>query len=80
MDAGYIYKGYHEGWYSISDETFVPESQVTTIEKDGLQVSISKETGKVVEWTKEENYKFKLSLFKDRLLEWLKSNPQGLIS
>jgi hypothetical protein len=25
--GGWIYKGFHEGWYSISDETFVPEAQ-----------------------------------------------------
>jgi methionyl-tRNA synthetase len=27
-DAGWIYKGMHEGWYCVSDETFVPDSMV----------------------------------------------------
>lgn len=25
---GYIYTAKHEGWYSVSDETFYPQSQV----------------------------------------------------
>lgn len=25
---GYIYTSKHEGWYSVSDETFYPQSQV----------------------------------------------------
>lgn len=25
---GYIYTSKHEGWYSVSDETFYPETQV----------------------------------------------------
>lgn len=40
-----------------------------------FQVSI--ETGSVVEWTAEENYKFRLSAFQDRLIEWLESSPAG---
>eukprot|EP00842_Homolaphlyctis_polyrhiza_P001472 jgi/Hompol1/2325/HPOL_005429-RA len=75
---GYIYKGYHEGWYCISDETFYPETQVepSPTKKD---VMISKETGKVVEWTKEENYKFRLSAFKDRLIAWLEETPDIIL-
>lgn len=30
-DRGFIYKGYHEGWYSVSDEAFYPESQVEEV-------------------------------------------------
>lgn len=25
---GYIYKGWHEGWYSVADETFYTDAQV----------------------------------------------------
>ncbi|KAI5302340.1 methionyl-tRNA synthetase, partial [Ascosphaera atra] len=35
----------------------------------------SLETGKEVEWTSEENYHFKLSAFRDRLLQFYKENP-----
>lgn len=30
-ERGYIYESKHEGWYSVSDETFYPESQVHLI-------------------------------------------------
>lgn len=36
------------------------------------------ESGQRVEWTAEENYKFKLSAFGDRLLEWIDENPKGI--
>jgi methionyl-tRNA synthetase len=36
------------------------------------------ETGSVVEWTSETNYRFRLSAFKDRLLEFYKENPQWI--
>lgn len=35
----------------------------------------STETGTKVEWMEEENYKFKLSAFRERLLEWLSQDP-----
>lgn len=37
------------------------------------------ETGKVVEWTTEENYKFKLSAFTQKLQEWLDANPNAIL-
>ena len=37
----------------------------------GQRVSV--ETGNVVEWVKEENYKFALSKFQDRVAEWLQN-------
>ncbi|KAH6563375.1 methionine-tRNA ligase [Batrachochytrium salamandrivorans] len=76
--GGFLYKGYHEGWYCVSDETFYPEMQVQASPSDP-NVMISKESGKVVEWTKEENYKFRLSDFKDRLIKWLEDNPKVIV-
>ncbi|GMF72409.1 unnamed protein product [Aspergillus oryzae] len=54
---GYIYTSKHEGWYSVSDETFYPPSQ----------------TGKEVEWSSETNYHFRLSAFQERLLDLYKT-------
>lgn len=73
QDKGYIYKGSHSGWYCVSDETFYPESQVEKAAPDS-EVMISKQTGKTVEWTTEENYFFALSKFQKRLLEFYKQN------
>ncbi|XP_062520298.1 methionine--tRNA ligase, mitochondrial-like isoform X2 [Corticium candelabrum] len=69
---GWLYKDSYEGWYSVSDETFVGKSQVTQFDDEhGNQCMVSTETGNVVEWTKEENYMFRLSHFKEQLLSWL---------
>ncbi|KAF9438898.1 methionyl-tRNA synthetase [Entomortierella beljakovae] len=80
-NKGFIYKGEHEGWYSVSDEAFYPSTQVEEKinEKTGEKYNVSIETGKIVEWTKEENYKFKLGDFSEKLLEWLDQNPNAIV-
>jgi methionyl-tRNA synthetase len=45
--------------------------------KDGNKIMVSKETGKIVEWTSEDNYKFRLGETRTALLHWLESNPDG---
>ncbi|KAJ3234965.1 methionyl-tRNA synthetase [Chytriomyces hyalinus] len=81
VQNGYIYKGTHEGWYSISDETFYPATQVEAVKdvKTGVETMKSKESGKPVEWTVEENYKFRLGDLKERLVEWLEANPDAIL-
>ncbi|KAF9305622.1 methionyl-tRNA synthetase [Mortierella antarctica] len=81
-EKGYIYKGQHEGWYSVSDEAFYASTQVEekTNEKTGAKYHTAIETGKVVEWTTEENYKFRLSAFTEKLSEWLHKNPDGMFA
>lgn len=76
-ENGYIYKGKHEGWYSVSDEAFYTSGQVQEAldEKTGSKIMVSTETGQPVEWTVEENYKFKLSACQDNLKQWLSANP-----
>ncbi|XP_038631615.1 methionine--tRNA ligase, mitochondrial [Scyliorhinus canicula] len=75
-DEGYLYEGTYEGWYSVPDETFLSDSQVVE-RKDayGNLIKVSMESGHKVEWTKEENYMFRLSEFRPMLLDWLKKNP-----
>jgi methionyl-tRNA synthetase len=77
----YIYESKHEGWYCVSDETYYPES---AIEKrldpfTGRTFMASSETGKEVEWTSEKNYHFRLSAFKDQLLEFYEANPDFIV-
>ncbi|KAJ2959088.1 hypothetical protein NQZ79_g5406 [Umbelopsis isabellina] len=78
---GLIYKGKHEGWYSVSDEAFYTSGQVqeTIDEKSGKSIMVSIETGQPVEWTTEENYKFKLSACQDKLNDWLSQNPDVVV-
>ncbi|MCJ1255002.1 methionyl-tRNA synthetase [Lignoscripta atroalba] len=80
-ERGYIYSSKHEGWYSISDETFYPASavQLALDPSTGRKYMASAETGKEVEWTSENNYHFRLSAFKDRLLDFYKTNPNFVI-
>lgn len=72
-----IYTSKHEGWYAVSDETFYPESQVRLVidPQTGRKHMASMETGKEVEWTSEPNYHFRLSAFRERLLEFYEQNP-----
>ncbi len=78
---GYIYESKHEGWYSVSDETFFPLSAVHLVldPSTGRKHMASMETGREVEWTSEVNYHFRLSSFRDRLLKHYKENPDFIV-
>ncbi|XP_051514925.1 methionine--tRNA ligase, mitochondrial-like [Myxocyprinus asiaticus] len=74
---GFIYKGTYEGWYSTPDESFLTPTQVTdSTDSVGRQIKVSTESGHKVEWMKEDNYMFRLSEFRDELLQWFRSNPK----
>ncbi|KAI7867873.1 tRNA synthetases class I (M)-domain-containing protein [Spinellus fusiger] len=81
VENGYIYKGEHEGWYAVSDEAFYASNQVHEVvdEKTGQKNMVAIESGQRVEWTSEENYKFKLSAFQDKLLSWITENPTAIV-
>ncbi|GBP89326.1 Methionine--tRNA ligase, mitochondrial [Eumeta japonica] len=70
----YIYKSRYSGWYSINDETFVPESHVKDEIRNGEKIKVSSESGHIVEWTEETNYMFRLSAFKIHLRNWLRTD------
>ncbi|KAB8337078.1 hypothetical protein FH972_021382 [Carpinus fangiana] len=81
QEKGHIYLSKHEGWYSVSDETFYPQSGVHLIvdPPTGRKMMASIETGKEVEWSSETNYRFRLSSFRDELLELYRSNPNFIV-
>ncbi|XP_053205172.1 methionine--tRNA ligase, mitochondrial-like [Panonychus citri] len=70
VNNGYIYKSKYSGWYSVSDETFLPSSSIEEKDIDGIKVKISTESGHVLEWFEEENYMFKLSQFSEPLINY----------
>ncbi|KAF2265686.1 methionyl-tRNA synthetase-like protein [Lojkania enalia] len=80
QEKGLIYTAKHEGWYSISDEAFYPESAVKRYldPTTGSKIMISTETGSQVEWSSETNYHFRLSAFREPLLEFYKANPNWI--
>jgi methionyl-tRNA synthetase len=72
--------GIHESWYCMSDESFLTDTQVREAQDDsGNSFMVSKESGNRVEKLCEHNYKFKLSSFQDRLIEWLETNPNVIV-
>src|SRR5271167_3185200 len=79
-EHGHIYKGMHEGWYSVTDECFYKESQIEDRQDSvGMPIKVSKETGSTVEWTLEENYCFRLSAFCERMKEYYLNNPASIV-
>lgn len=66
-EQGDIYLGKYEGWYSISDESFISEKDIV----DGKAPS-----GDTPVWTSEDAYFFKLSKYQDRLLKHIDEHPE----
>lgn len=66
-----IYLGKYEGWYSIRDEAFFGESELTTA-PDGSKLAPS---GAPVEWVVEPSYFFRLSAYTEKLLKHYEENP-----
>ena len=80
-EHGWIYSKKHEGWYSVSDETFYPASavQMALDPATGRKFMASKETGKEVEWTSEDNYHFRMSALRKPLLDFYAANPRFVV-
>lgn len=73
MEAnGDLYLDRYEGWYSVRDEAFYDESELSEGE-GGVRLSPQ---GTPVEWTVEESWFFRLSAYQDRLLALYRENPE----
>ena len=72
-----IYVGEYSGWYSVSDEEFFTESQLSEVfrDEDGNVTGGIAPSGHQVEWVSEESYFLRLSKYQDRLVEFFKSHP-----
>lgn len=71
QERGDIYLSKYSGWYSVRDEAYYDESELTK-QPDG---SWRAPTGTPVEWIEEESYFFRLSAYQDRLLAHYEANP-----
>ena len=71
LDSGDIYLSKYSGWYSVSDEAYYDEDEITI--KDNKK--ISKSSGSSVDWVEEESFFFKLSKWQNKLLEHYEKNP-----
>lgn len=68
---GDIYLDSYKGWYSVRDEAFFGEDELTKT-ADGRRLAPS---GAEVEWVEEPSYFFRLSAWGDRLLEFYETHP-----
>ena len=69
-EAGDVYEGVYEGWYCTNDETFWPENKLV----DGR--CPNEECRRPVQWLSEKNWFFRLSAYRDRLLEFFRAKPE----
>ena len=73
MEAnGDLYLDRYEGWYSIRDEAYYDESELSD-DDEGTRLSPQ---GTLVEWTVEESWFFRLSRYQDRLLTLYDEQPE----
>ena len=73
-ERGHIYLDTYAGWYSVRDEAFYAEDELT--EADGRRIAPS---GAEVEWVEEPTYFFRLSAWQDRLLELYERHPDFIL-
>ena len=69
QSAGYIYEGTYEGYYCERCEAFKQE-------KDLVDGRCPEHPDREIVWTREDNYFFKLSAFRDDLLRHLEEHPE----
>ena len=70
--AGDIYLSKYAGWYSVRDEEYFDEGELSA-GPDGTRRA---PTGSPVEWVEEESYFFRLSAYGERLLAHYRSHPE----
>ena len=70
-----IYKDSYKGWYSVRDEAFYAEEELTP-DAEGNKLSPQ---GTPVEWLEEDSYFFRLSAYEDKLLAHFEANPDFLM-
>jgi methionyl-tRNA synthetase len=67
-ERGDVYLGKYEGWYCVEDETFWLESK--------LREGRCPTCGREVQWISEDDWFFRLSAYRDRLIEHYERQPQ----
>ncbi len=69
---GDIYQSTYKGWYSVRDEAYFDEAELTDA-LDGKKLAPS---GAEVTWVEEPSYFFRLSAYADRLLKLYEEHPE----
>ena len=71
-ERGDLYLDRYEGWYSVRDEAYYDDGELTTAE-GGTKLSPQ---GTPVEWTVEESWFFRLSKYQQPLLDLYATKPE----
>ena len=66
LKKGDIYLGTYQGWYSVSEESYIQEKDI--VDGKGPQ-------GDTLVWMEEEVYFFKMSNYQERLIQHIKDHP-----
>ncbi len=69
---GDVYLSKYSGWYSVRDEAYFDESELTP----GPEGTKLAPTGAPVDWVEEESWFFRLSAWTDRLLAHYEAHPE----
>ncbi len=77
IKQGDVYLGEYTGWYSVEDEEYFTESQLSEVyrDKDGNVVGGKAPSGHEVQLVHEPSYFFKMSKYTDRLLKYYDEHP-----
>ncbi|MGB7245448.1 MAG: methionine--tRNA ligase [Methylovirgula sp.] len=73
--AGDIFLSKYPGWYSVRDEAFFDEGELSK----GPDGAYRAPSGAPVEWIEEESYYFKLSAYRERLLAHYRAHPEFIV-
>ena len=71
-DNGFIYESEYAGWYSVGQERYFTEKEIGPDRVDPI-------AGQPLEWIREKNWFFRMSLFRDRLVEHIERNPEWIV-
>ncbi len=80
LEQGDIYLDQYRGWYSISDEEFFTDSQLSEVYRNdaGEIIGGKAPSGHEVELVEEESYFFKMSKYAERLAQYYEDHPNFL--
>lgn len=74
QEKGDIYLGKYEGWYSVREEAYFTEDELTTADNGQKFTPLGTE----VEWVEEPSYFFRLSKYTDKLLDYYAANMDAV--
>ena len=75
VDSGDIYLSKYKGWYSVSDEAYYSQGEIS--EKNGKKIATP--SGSLVEWVEEDSFFFKLSAWENKLLDFYSKNEKFIL-